>query len=106
MGQLRENEEWFACPTCGSEVQVGSRGCSTCAQYSDLEWQEGDPDLGLADIPVGYSEDGDDDFDYEEFVATEFGGKPRNRLNPVWIAIALSLFLILLFLLLALPRGL
>lgn len=109
MGHHRD-EEWFACPVCGSEVRVGSRGCSTCtADHGEEEeeeeaWEKGDPDPGLADIPAGHSNE-DEDFDYDEFVATEFGGKQRNRLNPVWIAVALAVLLVLLFLLLAAPRA-
>lgn len=98
MGYHRD-DDWFACPTCGSEVRVGSGGCSTCALDGDADQQEDAPDLGLANIPAGYSHE--DDFDYHEFVENEFGGKPRNRLNPVWIAMALALLLVLLFLVLA-----
>jgi hypothetical protein len=104
MGNLQD-EDWFACPTCGSHVRVGSKGCGTCARDGDSEGLEEEedegPDPGLADIPSGYS--GEDDFDYDEFIESEFEGKPKGRFNPVWIAVALAIFLLLLFLLLAVP---
>lgn len=99
----QRDDEWFACPSCGKEVRVGSKGCRTCSidDAPEPEWREEEPDPGLADIPAGYG--GEDDFDYNEFLESEFNDKPRNPLNPVWIAIGLAIFLVLLFLLLTAP---
>lgn len=97
-------DDWYLCPGCGAEVKVGSEGCEHCAGLDedslDFENYTEEADPGFADIPAGHSGE-DDEFDYEEFVGREFEGKPRYTLNPAWVAIALALFLVVMFLILA-----
>ncbi len=73
----------FECPTCGAEVSPNATGCRSCgAEKIDGRW--GDPATydGL-DLP------GDDDFDYDDFIAREFGGAPKKKAKDIfWWAIA------------------
>ena len=59
--------DWYACPSCGAEVQVGSRGCSRCTKNAPKSWAE-EPHLDGVSLP-----DDPEDFDYNEFVNREFG---------------------------------
>ncbi|MDP6208962.1 MAG: hypothetical protein QGG01_11670, partial [Roseibacillus sp.] len=68
----------YMCPTCGVEVKVGT-GCPGCGRDTRTRkrnksartpprrrsWEQDDTHDGL-DLP-------DEDFDYEDFVAREFG---------------------------------
>jgi hypothetical protein len=79
----------YICPGCDKEVVVGTRTCPHCtpprkprkragksAGRSRPGWrQEGSAD-GL-DLP-------DEDFDYDDFVAREFGGKPHRQIGIKW----------------------
>lgn len=57
------------CPECGAPVHLNSRSCAQCgAKRGHRGWLQGEGDAGL-----GLSEIDEDDFDYEEFVAREFG---------------------------------
>jgi hypothetical protein len=58
--------------------------CRHCGASDECGWgEEDDPDD--LDLPGGYREDDEDDFDYDEFVAREFpdqapeGAYPQNR---------------------------
>ncbi len=46
------------------------------------------------DEPYG---DDDDDFDYDEYIEDEFGGRKTTRLNPVWKVVAIILVIVFLF---------
>lgn len=65
--------DWFACPTCGDEVRVGSSGCQKCRGT-----QPGDP----AQDP--------EDFDYDDWQKREFGAsskiKPHHLPWKYWLA--------------------
>jgi hypothetical protein len=72
----------YQCPFCDHEVRVG-KSCPGCAgkqkparRPAEKSWQLDDTYDGL-DLP-------DEDFDYEEFVAREFGGKPHRQLGVQW----------------------
>ncbi len=65
------------CPVCGEDVPRKALACPECGADYRSGWRE-DAGDGL-DLP-------DDDFDYDAFVAEEFGGKspvPRG-LHPIW----------------------
>ena len=64
--------DYYACPGCGAEVRVGSRGCPKCAD-KPRSWEQ-DEYLDGSDLP-------DEDFDYNDFVRREFGKGP-SRLKP------------------------
>ncbi len=104
----------YICPSCGDEVRVG-RPCQVCSKSSRAaesrgskarprgrkrprppvrrSWEQDEEHDGL-DLP-------DDDFDYDDFVAREFGGCGRRGLIRVrwyWWITALSLVVILILL--------
>jgi hypothetical protein len=78
----------YVCPTCGSEVKVGAPcpGCAPkrpkakarvkSARRPRKSWEQDSTYDGL-DLP-------EEDFDYDEFVAREFGGKPHQRVGLKW----------------------
>lgn len=72
------------CPSCGAEVSLNARGCRECGMMKeDGRWLESEIYDGL-DLP-------DDDFDYDEFVAREFGGEKAklNSKQAFWWLVAL-----------------
>lgn len=61
------------CPVCGEFVPRKAVACPGCGASRDSGWNEEARVSGL-DLPD------DEDFDYEDFVAREFGqGRPKNR---------------------------
>lgn len=84
----------YICPFCDREVRVG-KPCPGCAKKrkprpvpKKRSWeQEGSLD-GL-DLP-------DEDFDYEDFVAREFGSKPHRQIGVKWYWWLLGVGLLLL----------
>ena len=68
------------CPGCGAEVPIGPRGCPKCTRppkrRKRRSWERGPAQDGL-DLP-------EDDFDYDEFVAREFGKVPHRRIGIAW----------------------
>ena len=92
-------EDWYYCPTCGSKVTVGSGGCQACAAREQVEINSelpiGDNGIVSSDAHVENSER------IEEFAMREFQEKSRASLIPVIIALVLAVFLVVVFLLLA-----
>jgi hypothetical protein len=64
----KRERETFTCPHCGADVPVGSLVCRECGSDDETGWAE-DAHVWQAGIPAGY--DGEDDFDYDAFVARE-----------------------------------
>lgn len=62
------------CPVCGEDVPPRALACPECGADHNSGWRE-DP-LDGVDLP-------DEEFNYEEFVAEEFG-PGKSRLHPVW----------------------
>ena len=92
----------YLCPGCDREVRVGSRGCPNCnpptktkrlgrkqeqrpkagvkrAREKDKKSWEQDGSYDGLDLPGG-----DSDFDYDDFVAREFGHKPHRKIGIKW----------------------
>jgi RNA polymerase subunit RPABC4/transcription elongation factor Spt4 len=90
--------DYFVCPHCGAEVRARAARCPECGSDAETGWSEGADKWG-ADIPTGYGED--DEFDYDEFVRREFGGGKRSRLGAAVCGVAVALLVLLLVLLLA-----
>jgi hypothetical protein len=70
------------CPVCGAEVPPRARACPECGADEQTGWSE----------KARYNELGipDDSFDYDKFVAEEFGQKKARRKNHwLWFAAAL-----------------
>jgi hypothetical protein len=72
----------YLCPFCDCEVRVG-KPCPGCEKKSKpapakpkRSWQQ-DETYDALDLP-------DEDFDYDEFVAREFGHKPHKKLGVKW----------------------
>ena len=71
----------YVCPFCDCEVRVG-KPCPGCAEKAGKAepqkrpWQQDTSEDGL-NLP-------DEDFDYEEFVAREFGKAPHQALGIKW----------------------
>lgn len=91
----------YLCPGCDKEVAVGSRACPYCnppqkarkrpkpvASRSKWSWHQESTAEGL-DLP-------DEDFDYDEFVAREFGRKPHRRIGIKWYWWLTALILLVL----------
>ena len=88
----------YTCPFCDSQVIVGKPcpGCKkpTPKKRTKRSWEQSNAYDGL-DLP-------DDDFDYDDFVAREFGQTPHRTIGIKWywwvtaiamlLAMALSLF--------------
>ena len=67
--------DWYACPFCGNEVRVGSRGCPKCTPGAGKSWEQPEH-LDGVDVP-----EAPEDFDYDEFVKNEFG-KGTGAIKP------------------------
>lgn len=97
----RRKGDYFVCPHCGEEVEVGARVCPNCGSDDRTGWAE-DADKWGAGIPSGYAED--EDFDYEEFIRREFPeraeGVPRSSRALLVAVSALAIALAILLLLL------
>lgn len=71
------------CPVCGEDVPIRALACPECGADHRSGWKAGALDAdGLPDES--------DDFDYEDFVQREFGGRAgtSSRLHPAWIVTA------------------
>ena len=66
------------CPVCGEAVPACALACPECGADHQSGWREDAESSDGLDLP-------DADFNYEEFVAKEFGGasKPAG-LRPIW----------------------
>jgi len=90
-------DDHFICPHCGAEVKAGARACPECGSDAETGWSE-DADKWAGDLPTGYGQD--DEFDYDEFVRREFGGR-RRLPSALLVGLALALAAALALLLLA-----
>ena len=67
----------FACPVCGESVPRNAKACPECGACDKSGWNA---DAGYDGLGAP-----GEDFDYESFVAAEFGGKPRtSRKEKLW----------------------
>jgi uncharacterized membrane protein YvbJ len=82
------------CPVCGEWVPRGAVACDQCGSCAKSGWNDEDQTYEGLDLP-------DEDFDYEDFTAKEFGGKDANlRLTRQlwwWVAIILILVFLLAY---------
>lgn len=76
------------CPVCGEFVPKQAKACPGCGADAKSGWQENDAHDGL-DLP-------DEEFDYNTFVAEEFGGGQTRKtgLHPVWWITAVVLIVL------------
>jgi hypothetical protein len=83
----------FTCPVCGEDVPSQALACPECGACEKSGWNK-DATPDALDLP-------DDDFDYDRFVADEFGTPPgkTSRRARLWFFVALLLVLALIGLL-------
>lgn len=81
------------CPACGEWVPKGQVACDECGACDRSGWKN--PDTAAAydglDLP-------DDEFDYDDFIAREFGGKQdgvSSNQRSLWFWVGLVLVIIL-----------
>jgi len=83
------------CPHCGADVPRNAQSCPGCGAVVKSGWCDEAHASGLG-LPE------EDDFDYENFVKSEFGGGPRSPkphgISWLWWLTALILVILLLFL--------
>jgi zinc-ribbon domain len=78
------------CPNCGATVPPKAKACPECGSDEKTGWSDSAHADNLG-IP-------DDNFDYEEFLKDEFGGRPKPRdIHWVWWLTALLLVVLFLF---------
>ena len=78
------------CPSCGAAVPPRAKACPGCGADEATGWSESAQadHLGLPD----------ENFDYEKFVQSEFGGETKPRgISWLWWITALGLILIFIF---------
>jgi hypothetical protein len=85
----------YLCPGCGDDVPIGPRGCPRCTKppkprgkAQRRSWEQ-DRIYDDLDLP-------DQDFDYDEFVAREFGNVPHRRIGIAWYWWVTALVLLVL----------
>jgi hypothetical protein len=77
------------CPVCGEDVPPRARACPECGADHNSGWRL-DADGGGLDLP-------DEEFDYDEFVAREFGEGVRPAgIKPIWWVTAIVVLLAML----------
>ncbi len=85
------HSEKFTCPACGEEIHPNAKACPHCGACEKSGWSD-DADYDGIDLP-----DGDEDFDYDEFVQREFGTKESgirpHGLSPFWWIVGILLLL-------------
>ena len=73
---MRKREP-FTCPVCDEEVPANAKACPECGACEKSGWSETTRNDGL-DLP-------DEEFEYDEFVAEEFGsGSRKTRIPSHW----------------------
>jgi hypothetical protein len=83
------------CPVCGADVSPNAKACPECGACEKSGWGDDTDEDGL-----GLS---DDEFDYDKFVADEFGGSPKPT-GLSWFWWVAAIVVLLAFLLLMIPR--
>lgn len=86
MMRARPSRTPFVCPVCGERLLATMKSCPQCGACERSGWS-GDTGYDGLDLPGG------GDFDYDEFVANEFGKGPRKKGMTLlwWIVAILSL---------------
>jgi hypothetical protein len=78
------------CPVCGEDVPRGALACPECGADHESGWREGAESYDGMDLP-----DGDEGFDYDEFVQREFGASPKPEgVKTLWWITAIVLILL------------
>lgn len=78
------------CPNCGADVPRHAVACPECGSDESTGWSER-AEAGNLDLPD------DEDFDYEDFVRSEFGGEDRTA-RKKWVSIGAAVLLLVFIL--------
>ncbi len=79
------------CPNCGADVPRNAKACPECGSDESTGWSERASAQSL-DLP-------DDEFNYDEFVKEEFGGKEKPPVKRFWWMVAVVLLVLSVWLL-------
>ncbi len=72
----------FTCPVCGADVPRRAKSCPDCGACEKSGWNR-DRHYGGFSLP-------DNDFDYDEFTAREFGGRSKQtRSQRFWMIVGI-----------------
>ena len=72
------------CPICSEDVPLNAKACPSCGACEKSGWSGNDSADGL-DLP-----ETEDEFDYDKFLADEFGKGPRAAGTPrLWWVVAI-----------------
>jgi len=81
------------CPVCGEWIPKGVAACDECGACEKSGWKSDAQTYDGLDLP-------DDEFDYDEFVAREFGEKPTGvsgNTRSLWFWAGVVLLVVLLW---------
>lgn len=78
------------CPNCGASVPRSAKACPQCGADEETGWAE-DAQAGGLDLP-------DEEFNYDDFVEREFGGKKPVPRGIHWFWWLVALLLVIAFL--------
>ena len=79
------------CPVCGEWVRRQAAACDCCGACELSGWKADAEAYDGLDLPAG-----EDDFDYDKFIAEEFGeGRPKRQMNHLWWWVAVLLVIAL-----------
>ncbi len=83
----RTTDDYFLCRCCGAELPLSATFCRHCGASDECGWgEDGDDDpQDDLDLPTGYRAK-DDDFDYDEFIASEFPDQAKSDDAPIQIS--------------------
>lgn len=98
---MGRNQGDFTCPICGGRVYANALACPHCGADERSGWRD---DADEIDAASSLGIDDPDDFDYEAFVAEEFGeGRAKSAVERFWWLVAV-LVLVAFALVFALAR--
>ena len=77
------------CPICGEDVPPNSLACPECGADERTGWKEDAHTYDGLDLP-------DDDFDYDDYVKTEFGAPEHQAAaKGLWWFVAVAVLILL-----------
>lgn len=81
----------FTCPVCGADVPRRAKSCPDCGACEKSGWNQDRSFDGLS-LP-------DNDFDYDEYTAREFGGGAKqSRSQRFWMIVGIIVLIAMAFL--------
>lgn len=76
----------FTCPHCGADVPPKAKSCPECGSDETTGWSE-EANVGGLDLP-------EENFDYEQFVAREFGSDKSSPSGLSWFWWVVAVFVL------------